>query len=189
MILAAFFTVVAVALALGLDVFAVCAGIGMRGFDTGVRFRVGAAFAAAEVAMTIAGAALGRGSAELFGDASAYLGFTALVGVGIYMVIEALRESDDPAFDFSRGIGLFIGSLSISLDSLAVGFSILYLGVPFAVTLAAIALASVASTSLGLTFGRALGRKAEETAALWAGAILIVTGLTFALLKFAGHPA
>ena len=43
------------------------------------------------------------------------------------MVIESLRETEAGGFDLSRGWGLFLGALSISVDSLGIGFSILYL--------------------------------------------------------------
>jgi putative Mn2+ efflux pump MntP len=111
------------------------------------------------------------------------LGFAALVGVGAYMVYETIRETEG-AFDLSRGFGLFLASLSISLDSLGVGFSIVYIGVPLPITLAAIAFASVTATTLGLAFGRMLGRRAEERAGIIGGVALIATGLLFAALKY-----
>jgi putative Mn2+ efflux pump MntP len=103
--------------------------------------------------------------------------------VGIYMVIESLRESEAGGFDLSRGWGLLLGALSISLDSLGIGFSILFIGVPLAVSLVCIAVVAVTSTTLGLTLGRALGSRAEAAAATWGGAILIATGVAFAVLK------
>jgi putative Mn2+ efflux pump MntP len=165
-------------------VFAVSVGVGMRGLSRGVKFRIGVAFATAEVSMTLIGAGLGKLAGQLIGDVAGYIGFAALVGVGIYMIVESLRESESGGFDLSRGWGLLLGALSISLDSLGIGFSILYIGVPLAVSLACIGVVAVASTTAGLTLGRVLGARAEASAATWAGIILILTGITFALLKF-----
>jgi len=177
--------VVFVALSLGLDVFAVCVGVGMRGSAASVKVRIGAAFAFAEVAMTVLGLLLGRALGALLGDAAGYLGFAALFGIGCYMIYEARHGTEEGGgFDLSRGWGLILGALSISLDSLGIGFSILYIGVPLGVSLACIALASILSTTLGLALGRRLGVAAEESAALWAGIVLVVTGLAFAALKF-----
>jgi putative Mn2+ efflux pump MntP len=81
-----------------------------------------------------------------------------------------------------------LASLSVSLDSLGVGFSILYVGVPLIPTLMAIAFASFSSTALGLTFGQMLGRRAESSAAIAAGVVLIATGVLFAALKYFGTP-
>ncbi len=183
MSVAAFFKVVLVAMSLGLDVFAVSVGVGMRGMPVAVKWRIGIAFTTAEVTMTLLGVGLGKLAGELLGEVAGYIGFAALIGVGIYMVIESLRETEAGGFDLSRGWGLLLGALSISLDSLGIGFSILYIGVPLAVSLSCIAVVAAASTALGLTLGRVLGSRAEESAATWGGIILIATGLVFAVLK------
>ena len=174
-----------VALSLGLDVFAVSVGVGMKGADRWLKIRIGAAFAVAEVTMTIVGVLLGQAAGHVLGDAAGYLGFAALFGVGGYMIYEALHGTEDGGgFDLSRGFGLVLGALSISLDSLGIGFSILYIGVPLGVSLAFIGAASVLSTTLGLALGRRLGVIAEERAALAAGIVLVLTGVAFAALKF-----
>lgn len=183
MSIAEFFKVVLVAMSLGLDVFAISVGVGMRGMPRLVRLRIGIAFTTAEVTMTVIGVGIGNVAGRLLGDVAGYIGFAALIGVGIYMVVESLRDSKSGGFDLSRGWGLFLGALSISLDSLGIGFSILYIGVPLPVSLACIAVVAAASTTLGLTLGRALGSRAEASAATWGGIILIATGVVFAVLK------
>ena len=183
MSIAAFVKVVFVAASLGLDVFAVSVGVGMRGMTTAQKVRIGLAFTTAEVSMTVIGVGIGNVAGRLIGDVAGYLGFAALVAVGSYMVIETLRESEAGGFDLSQGWGLLLGALSISLDSLGIGFSINYIGVPLAVSLICIGVVAASSTTLGLTIGRALGSKAESGAALWGGIILIVTGLAFAIMK------
>jgi putative Mn2+ efflux pump MntP len=155
--------VAVVALSLGLDVFAVSVGVGMRGVPVALRWRIGLAFTTAEVSMTLIGAGLGAVAGRLVGSVAGYLGFAALAGVGIYMLVESARESESGGIDFSRGWGLFLGAVSISLDSLGIGFS------------------------LGLTIGRVLGARVEESAERWAGIILILTGLGFAALKLSGR--
>jgi manganese efflux pump family protein len=177
--------ILVVALSLGLDVFAVSVGVGMRGTAPGLKLRIGAAFATAEVTMTLAGVGIGQAAGQLIGEGAGYLGFAALVGVGAYMIYEALRGTHEGGgFDLSRGWGLFLGALSISLDSLGIGFSILYIGVPLGFSIGCIAVVSILSTTLGLALGKQLGEIAEEYAAVIAGVILILTGLTFAALKF-----
>lgn len=182
---AAFAKVLVVALSLGLDVFAVSVGVGMRGVERGVKIRIGVAFTIAEVTMTLLGAGIGRIAGSLIGDTAGYLGFAALVGVGAYMVYEALHGTEEGGgFDLSRGWGLMLGALSISLDSLGIGFSILYIGVPIQISLICIGFTSIFSTTLGLALGKRLGIVAEEYAALAAGIVLILTGLAFAALKY-----
>jgi putative Mn2+ efflux pump MntP len=185
-LLTAAFKIAFVAISLGLDVFAVCVGVGMRGTDRAVKLRIGAAFALAEVAMTLLGVLLGATAGKYLGDVAGYLGFGALVLVGGYMVFEALRGEDESGFDLSTGWGLFLAALSISLDSLGIGFSILFIGVPLVVSIGCIAAASIISTTLGLTLGKAIGARLEAVAALWAGIILVGTGAVFAALKYFG---
>ncbi len=175
--------VVVVALSLALDVFAVSVGVGMRGVSAAQKFRIGAAFAAAEVGMTLVGIGLGKLAGRLLGTGAGYLGFAALIAVGAYMIVESRHESEVARLDLSRGGGLALASLSISLDSLGIGFSILYIGAPLPVALGAIALASIASTTAGLMLGAHIGRFAGRYAALAGGIALMLTGAIFALLK------
>jgi putative Mn2+ efflux pump MntP len=180
---AAALKIAVVALSLALDVFAVSVGVGMRGAEIALRIRIGAAFATAEIAMTLVGVLIGKLAGTYLGEAAAYLGFAALVLVGFYMMYES-RQGGEVGFDLSRGWGLFLAALSISLDSLGIGFSILFIGVPLGVSLICIGFASVLSTTLGLTLGKALGKRAEESAGLWAGIVLVATGLGFGTLHY-----
>jgi len=183
--LAALAKIVVVAFSLGLDVFAVSVGVGMRGTGGALKVRIGLAFATAEVSMTLIGVGIGRVAGHLLGEGAAYLGFAALVGVGCYMIHEARAQTEPgDGFDLSRGWGLVLGALSISLDSLGIGFSILFIGVPLVVSIVCIAVASLVSTTLGLLLGRRIGAIGEEKAALGSGVVLILTGLAFGVLKY-----
>jgi len=182
-VLSAVLRVALVAFSLGLDVFAVSVGVGIRGVSTAAKWRIGAAFATAEVAMNLVGAGIGAAAGRAVGDVAGYLGFAALVGVGIYMIVESLRAEEED-FDLSRGWGLFVASLSISLDSLGIGFSIVYIGVPLGITLGAVAVASIGSTALGLGLGKRFGSVIGERAGIIAGFVLIATGVLFAALKY-----
>jgi manganese efflux pump family protein len=181
---AAFFKVFLIAMALALDVFAVSVGFGVRGIPARNKVRIGIAFACAEVGMNLLGAGIGLLAGRLIGQAAGYLGFAALIGLGAYMMRESRTDlSITSRLDLARGRGLILASLAISLDSLGVGFSILYIGVPMPLSLIVIACISIASTLCGLTLGRWLGRFAERNAAFVGGLLLSLTGIVFATLK------
>jgi manganese efflux pump family protein len=181
---AAFFKVLVIALALGLDVFAVSVGVGVRGVTPGRKVIIGITFACAEVGMNILGALLGLLAGRLIGAAAGYFGFAALIGLGIYMMRESRSDLSVAArLDLTRGRGLFLAAFAISIDSLGIGFSILYVGVPMPISLIVIACISVASTFLGLSLGRWLGGYAERNAAFVGGLLLTLTGALFAILK------
>ena len=175
----AFLKVALVAVALGLDVFAVCVGVGISGKPANKR-RIGLAFATAEVTMNLIGVGIGRGAGRIIGEYAAYIGFTALVGIGLYIVVESLKE-EKGEFDLSSGAGLFLASLSISLDSLGIGFTLPYLDVPLVESLAAIFCVSLLSTASGLTLGRKIGARMGGMAGIAAGIILVLTGLGFGI--------
>jgi putative Mn2+ efflux pump MntP len=178
------FKVFIIALALSLDVFAVSVGVGVRPIPPHRKLRIGLTFASAEVTMICLGAALGAAAGHLIGDYAGYIGFAALVGVGLYMVKESRSEfSETSRLNLASGRGLILASLSVSLDSLGVGFSILYIGVPMPVSLIVIACVSLGATTLGLTIGRMLGRWSEQNAAFYGGILLALTGVLFAVLK------
>ena len=172
-----------IALSLSLDVFAVCVGVGMRGVTAKMRWRIGLAFASAEVLMNLLGVGLGAVTGRLLGDFAGDLGFIALIGVGLYMCYESAHRDDDEKMDLSSGWPLFVASLSISLDSLGIGFSLAYIGVPIPVSLSAIFACSIAATAAGLYFGRRLGAVVESRAELFGGVLLTLTGVIFLVGK------
>jgi putative Mn2+ efflux pump MntP len=155
----------------------------MRGISTGMKVRIGISFASAEIVMNLIGAGLGIVAGGLLGESVGYLGFVALFGLGCYMIYEAVRHSEDRALDLSTGWGLVLASLSVSLDSLGIGFSIRFIGAPLQASLAVIFIVSILATTLGLGLGRRLGAAVEHRAELFAGLLLALTGVTFALLK------
>lgn len=182
--LSATIKIVVVAFSLALDVFAVSIGVGVRGVPTALKIRIGIAFASAEILMNLIGAGLGAVTGRLLGDLAGYIGFAALVLVGLYMIYEARKDLEDRnPLDLSRGWGLVIAALSISLDSLGIGFSILYIGTPIVESLAVIGAVSIAATVLGLSLGKRLGSRIEDSAELLGGVLLALTGAVFIVLK------
>jgi len=183
--LSAVLKVVVLAVSLALDVFAVSVGVGVRGHTRAEKVRIGVAFGSAEVLMNLIGAGIGHGIGQLIGAGAAYFGFAALFGVGIYMIVESLRE-ESGELDLSTGWGLLLAAISISLDSLGVGFTLPYLGVNVIVALGAIFAVSIAATTLGLGLGRIIGRRIGGATGLVAGILLSLTGVVFAVLRARG---
>ncbi|MDE2481151.1 MAG: manganese efflux pump [bacterium] len=184
MMFASTIKIVVIALSLALDVFAVSIGVGVRGVPRATKIRIGIAFASAEIVMNLIGAGIGVIAGRLLGEVAGYLGFVALVGVGTYMIYEASRDlAERDPLDMSSGWGLALASASISLDSLGIGFSILYIDVPIEISLAIIGVVSIAATTLGLSLGRMLGKRIEDRAELLGGVMLALTGIVFIVLK------
>ncbi len=178
MLLATAAKLLVLAVSLGLDAFSVAVGIGIKGADVRTRWKVGLSFGAFQVLMPALGLGIGRVLGARLGDAAAYLGFVVLVVLGAYLAASPRRE-DTVGPDLTRGAGLLLASLSVSLDALAVGFTLGILGLPLALSLAVIGGTAFALTALGLEFGRRLGTRVERGAERWAGVVLALTGLFF----------
>lgn len=164
--------------------FAVSIGVGIRGGSKRDQLRIAIAFPCAEILMNCLGALLGKVIGQLIGDAAGYVGFGALIAVGSYMIIEARSDlADRSPIDPGSGWGLVVASLAISLDSLGIGFSILFVGVPVGISLVVIGAFAVAATLLGLRLGRLLGAHVEDAAEMLGGILLALTGVIFIALK------
>jgi hypothetical protein len=116
--------VFAVAFAVGLDVLAISIGVGVARLAYDASLRVGLAFASSEIAMQIIGYGLGAGASHLLGEIATDAGFVLLASIGLLMIRKSCRHSSEEKFDASRGAGLIMASLSISLDSLGVGIAL-----------------------------------------------------------------
>jgi putative Mn2+ efflux pump MntP len=116
---------------------------------------------------------------QVIGQVAAYVGFAALAGVGVYMMIESFKVGE--SFKVDSRTGLVTTALSISFDSLGVGFALPGIPLPLAPLIATVACTTVVATFLGLTCGRRLGTRFESGAERAAGLILIGLALLFTL--------
>lgn len=177
--------ILGIAFAVGLDVLALSIAIGIMQSSWGTRFRLGAAFSAAEVLMQVVGYALGTGAGRMIGTVADYLGFLVLAGVGGFIVRESYggRES---TFKVDRGWGLLAASLSVSLDSLGIGVSLPGVPLPLGPLLVTVAISTIAFTGIGLAFGARLGARYEQLAERTAGFVLIALAVVFTVQHLAG---
>ena len=77
--------------------------------------------------------------------------------VGAFMIHESFNEPSAPSVDLTRGAGLLIASLSISLDSLGVGFALPGLGIPLLPMLITVSITTTIFTFVGMAFGNRIG--------------------------------
>jgi manganese efflux pump family protein len=173
--------VFAVAFAVGLDVLAISVGIGISRLALGARLRVGFAFAGSEIAMQVIGYELGAGAGHILGDVAAYVGFALLAFIGFVMIRKSFQHSCEAKFDATRGVGLLVTSLSISLDSLGVGIALPAVSIPLLPLLITVSVTTTIFTIIGLAFGARLGERYEAGAERVAGALLVVLAVSFSI--------
>lgn len=169
-------------LSLGLDTLAVSVGLGLSGLPRSRWWRVGLTFAFFEGLMPILGLVVGARLGRAVGVWADYGAAALLILVGVLAIREALSDDDDDDRATSvKGRQLLLTALSVSLDELAVGFSLGVLHVPVGPALAYIAVQALAVTYLGLSFGRHLGARLGERAELGSGVLLTLLGIALAV--------
>jgi putative Mn2+ efflux pump MntP len=173
--------VIMVAIAVGLDVLAVSVGVGVARLAWDASVRVGVAFASSEILMQVVGYGLGTGAGKMVGETASYAGFLLLGLVGFFMLRGAVHDDVEEQFDATRGAGLLLTSLSISLDSLGVGFALPGVSIPLVPLLITISISTTIFTFVGLEFGARLGQRYEKGAERAAGIILMLLAILFAV--------
>jgi putative Mn2+ efflux pump MntP len=162
-------------LPLGLDTFAVAGALGMRGLPPRQRLRVSLVMSSFEMAMPIVGLLLGHALGHLVGSAADYVAIAVLALLGLWMVIHDEDDEGEKVAELASGQGLVLLALgiSISLDELAIGFTIglLHLSLWLAVVL--IGAQAFAFAQLGLRLGARLSETLRERAEQLAGLALL----------------
>jgi putative Mn2+ efflux pump MntP len=171
--------VLAVALALAMDVLAVSLAIGLsRKLPAAAVLRLASAFGLFQAGMTLFGSFAGEKLVRSMQGVDHWVAFGLLFVVGVRMGYESfrpphLRGAGDP----SRGLALVTLAVATSIDALAVGLSLAALHAslwyPAAVIGAVSFILAIAGMKVGPRFGKFVGRWAE----LLGGAILIAIGV------------
>ncbi len=181
------FKLIVLVLSLGLDTFTVAVSLGIAGIGRSNRIRVGSSFALFEGGMPLIGFIAGRLISGAVGDIASWAGIIVLFGVGVYMVYEAVSGEDEANFSIDTWRGLLLTSLSVSLDELAIGFSMGALGLPIVLAVISIAAQAFILTFIGTTLGNRIGERLAERAELVAGVVLAGLAMVLVVEKLVGR--
>lgn len=173
---------IALVLPLGLDTFAVAAALAMVGATRSTRLKVTVVFPAFEAGMPLIGLALGAPLGRTLGNAAVYVAIGVLLAFGLYTLFgpERAEEQRLSRLTSASGIGWIVLGITVSLDELAIGFTLGLLRLPVVLVIVLIALQAVIVTQLGLRFGDRLSERLREASERLAG--LMLAGLAVALL-------
>ena len=169
---------VALVFPLGLDTFAVAAALGASGVSGQRRLRVSLLFTVFEAGMPLIGLALGAPLGRALGDTADYVAIAVLLSFGLYTLLS--RNDDDERLSRLiqlRGPGAILLGLSISLDELAIGFTLGLLRLPAAIVIVLIAVQTFVVTQLGLRLGHRLSEGLREGTQRFAGLALVILAL------------
>jgi putative Mn2+ efflux pump MntP len=173
-------------LSLGLDTLAVALGLGLSGLPRSRWLRVGLVFACYEGLMPIVGLFIGQHLSHFLGAAADYVAALLLIVLGILAVRESLSEEDEDKSLLVEGPAILWTGLTVSLDELALGFSLGVLHVALGPALGYIAFQAFALTYLGLYLGQRLGKHLGEHAEFASGIVLILLGMALLISAWTG---
>jgi putative Mn2+ efflux pump MntP len=177
------FELCAIALALAVDAFSVGVAVGLRRTSRRERFRLSFHFGLFQALMPLAGALAGSALERWIARWDHWVALGLLAVIGGRMIWGAVRGGPERAAagDQTRGLQLVGLSIAVSIDALAVGFTLglQEVSIPFAVTL--IGVTAAALTLVGMLiaggFASRLGRRAE----IGAGVALVGIGVKIVL--------
>ena len=173
-------------LPLGLDTFAVAAALGALSPSRRERWRIATLFVAFEAGMPLVGLALGAPLAHGLSGVADYLAAAALVAVGAWMLFggdEEAEEEKAQQLGKAHGLAMLGLGISISLDELAMGFSLGLARLSIAEVVIAIAVQAFIAVQLGLRLGVRVGDRLRENIERVAAVALIVLGLVLATAR------
>jgi putative Mn2+ efflux pump MntP len=177
-------------LPLGLDSFAIAAMLGALGLSRRDWWRISALFVGFEAAMPLVGLALGAPLARAVGGVADYLAAAALVGIGAWMLLgenEEAEEAKARRLTTARGwavVGLGVG---ISLDELAIGFSLGLTRLSIVEVVIAIGVQAFIAVQVGLYLGGRIGERFREGVERVAAVVLILLGLWLVAARLLHH--
>lgn len=179
---------IALVLPLGLDTFAVSAALAVGGLSREQRMRTSLLFAGFEAGMPLVGLAIGRPLGSTIGNAADYVAIGILLVLAVHMLLEdEVEDGSELTSRLDRGAVATIAlGISVSLDELAIGFTLGLLRLPVVPVIALIGLQALVLSQLGMRLGERIGERARERAERLAGAALALLAIGLLIAKLAG---
>lgn len=189
-------TILLVALVLGMDAFSLALVMGLKGTSRAYEYKFALAVAVFHVLMPIIGLTLGYTAGQILGLWASWLGALVLAYVGVSFIREGYREVKKQSLAFKQARQLLITdekknssepsnllllTASVSMDALAIGFSLGTEQVPLLLSVSIMGLTAGAMTLLGFRSGKVLGSLVGRYAQMIGGIILVLLAIKIVL--------
>jgi putative Mn2+ efflux pump MntP len=166
-----------IALGLAADAFSVSLAAGGQGFRPRRVFRLSWHFGLFQFLMPVIGWFGGELVARIVGQAGPWIVLALLVGIGVKMIIDGIKDAPKELPDLSRGWKMVTLSIATSIDALGVGFGFGLLDIPIWRPAIVIGVICSIMTIIGLYLGVRMYRKIGHRALIVGGVILIGIGI------------
>jgi len=161
-----FFNILAIAIALAMDAFAVAisTGISLKQVSFRQTFRLSWHFGLFQAMMPVIGWGVGLTFRTVIEQYDHWVAFLLLALIGGNMIREAIRTDDEDAFskkEATKGMTLVILSVATSIDALAVGFSMSVLSISIIYPALVIGIIAALFTIAGLHLGKVISASSK----------------------------
>ena len=162
-----------------MDAFAVSVGKGLtlNRVEPRHALKAGVWFGGFQALMPIIGYLLGQSFSSIVVSIDHWIAFGLLVLIGLNMIREAIwgeEESQDNNFGVRH---MFIMAVATSIDALAVGITMAFLGINIWLAAAIIGVITFLLSASGIYLGRTVGGKLGDKAGILGGIVLIAIGI------------
>jgi putative Mn2+ efflux pump MntP len=140
-----------------------------------------------EGGMPLVGLAIGAPIAGAVSGIADWIAAAVLVGVGVWMLASGDEDAEEERvrrLSQTRGLAVIGLGIGISLDELAIGFSLGLAHLSVVVAVIAIVVQAVIAVQLGLTLGARVSDRTRENVERVAAVALIVLGTALAIFRF-----
>ena len=167
-----------IAVGLSMDAFAVsiCKGLSVRKIQIKHVLLAGLYFGGFQGLMPLIGWFLGSRFSSLIESVDHWIVFGLLLLIGLSMIREACRKSEELNDDFGFKTMLLL-ALATSIDALAVGVSFAFLNVSILPSAALITVTTFILSAAGIYIGSVFGARFKSKAEFAGGVILILIGI------------
>lgn len=173
-----------IAVGVSMDAFAVsiCKGLSVRRMHPRYMLSAASWFGGFQALMPLIGYFVGLTFADLVAGVDHWITFVLLGIIGGKMIKEAFEKDEDceydPDFSFKTMLMLAVAT---SIDALAVGVSLAFLGADIWISILVIGLMTAAFSAMGVQLGHIFGCKYKSKAEFAGGLILIAIGIKILL--------
>jgi len=178
-----FIRILAIAVALAMDAFAVsiATGVNLKNVNSRQLFRLSWHFGLFQALMPIIGWSAGLSIRSYIEHYDHWIAFGLLAIVGVHMIKEAFQDgkAEKPIKDYTKGMTLVMLSVATSIDALAVGFSLSLLKISIWMPALIIGIVAGTFTLIGMRIGERIGaaKRLSVYAETIGGVVLISIGL------------
>jgi len=175
-----YFSIIAIALGLSFDTFAVSLSYGVMQNKIFFRqaFRIAIVFAVFQGGLTISGYFLGSIISESLKALDHWIALGLLGFLGLKMIIEGLKRNETKEIkDYSKPVMLISIAIGTSIDAFAVGVSFAFLDVRIWISGIIIGIVTFLASMTAIRIGKSAGQKLGGKVEVIGGIILVAIGL------------